>query len=106
MPKDRGNIKWISLMLPEHVVLLKEMWNEDNKRKPPVLDIQEAELINRELVAAIKNNCPVTVSFYDNGIVNVHEGLVQWDGYSSYIHLQINNGHAKKIAFQQITSVN
>jgi len=36
--KDRGNIKWTSLMLPEHVQMVKEIWKEEEKVQKPVLD--------------------------------------------------------------------
>ncbi|MDE1442222.1 YolD-like family protein, partial [Bacillus licheniformis] len=36
--KDRGSIKWTAMMLPEHVVLLRELESIQNKVKRPVLD--------------------------------------------------------------------
>lgn len=30
---DRGTMKWTTMMLPEHVKLLKEMWSQRMERK-------------------------------------------------------------------------
>ncbi|GGF15217.1 hypothetical protein GCM10010954_12290 [Halobacillus andaensis] len=35
---DRGKIKWTSLMLPEHVEMVKETYKEQNKVEKPLLD--------------------------------------------------------------------
>ncbi|GAB3805100.1 YolD-like family protein [Virgibacillus kimchii] len=67
MVQDRGNIKWTTLMLPEHAELLKELWEEDGKTHRPLLDPQEIESMNHELVKAFQQQCPITLSVYKNG---------------------------------------
>lgn len=48
MGRDRGTMKWASLMLPEHVKLLQHIWREDIKVNKPELDGQELALMNDE----------------------------------------------------------
>ncbi|GAB3801050.1 YolD-like family protein [Virgibacillus kimchii] len=59
MVNDRGNIKWTSLMLPEHVQLIKEMWEEDDKKEKPILDEQQIEEIIMKLRMALHDNLTV-----------------------------------------------
>ncbi|WP_010094532.1 YolD-like family protein [Ornithinibacillus scapharcae] len=66
MVHDRGSIKWTSLMLPEHVELLKSIWNEDKKIKKPVLDEQEIEVLNMLLIEAYEEKQPITITYYKN----------------------------------------
>ncbi|MGD7045763.1 YolD-like family protein [Jeotgalibacillus proteolyticus] len=40
---DRGTIKWTSLMLPEHVEMVKEIYKEQNKVDKPLLDEQQIQ---------------------------------------------------------------
>lgn len=48
--QDRGNKKWVAMMLPEHVALLRE-YGKDIKREPkPDLDEWDYDAINHTLV--------------------------------------------------------
>lgn len=76
MLKDRGSIKWTSLMLPEHVELLKNLWQEDKKTVKPILDEQELELLNERIIDAASSKKEVTLSVYENGIINKYCGVV------------------------------
>ncbi|MGE7184955.1 YolD-like family protein [Peribacillus sp. NPDC006672] len=45
--RDRGNIKWTNLMLPEHIKMLRNYFDEDYYDEPePVLDEQYLEEMN------------------------------------------------------------
>ncbi|MFC4557329.1 YolD-like family protein [Virgibacillus kekensis] len=66
MENDRGTIKWTSLMLPEHVELLKAMWEEDRITKKPLLDPQEIELLNVKLQNAYNKRSVINLTFYTN----------------------------------------
>ena len=43
MIRDRGRIKWVTMMLPEHVKLLREYNESLDKAEKPVLDEQKYE---------------------------------------------------------------
>lgn len=49
MLKDRGGIKWTSLMLPEHVKALREFDWDLTKIERPVLEEQQLEELNETI---------------------------------------------------------
>ncbi|QHE52944.1 YolD-like family protein [Pontibacillus sp. HMF3514] len=63
--RDRGNIKWTSLMLPEHVQILKEMWKEDERVEKGVLEEDQAVEIDFKLQMAIKDDLTVKVKYHN-----------------------------------------
>ncbi len=77
MVQDRGNIKWSSMMLPEHAELLKIMWAEDKKITRPLLDEQEKERLNKVIVLALKNQKIITVSAYHNNMIINYSGVIK-----------------------------
>lgn len=76
MLKDRGTIKWTSLMLPEHVELLKEMWRETEKVDKPILDPQELELMNEKLIKAYQEKLEIILTVYEDGLINKCKGMI------------------------------
>ena len=64
MIRDRGRIKWISMMLPEHVKLLRDWASEDEFEKEKQLDEQQLEQLNDTLLEAMEFNRPVTITYY------------------------------------------
>lgn len=76
MSNDRGTIKWTSLMLPEHVELLKKMWREDHKQIRPELDSQELELLNETLMLANEQQADVSLSIYKQEKIIVKTGTI------------------------------
>ncbi|WP_196493695.1 YolD-like family protein [Ornithinibacillus caprae] len=77
MVNDRGSIKWTSLMLPEHVQILKNLDQEDKKIQKPILDEQEFEIINQRLIEAATQGNHIELSVYENGVINRYTGLVR-----------------------------
>ncbi|AXI09308.1 YolD-like family protein [Oceanobacillus sp. 143] len=106
MTKDRGTIKWSSLMLPEHVELLKELWKEDEKVRKPLLDPQQIEIIHNDLMDAYHSERSVTISFYQNVAVSHLSGVItKLDQYRNSIILQTDDNERHIIPFQQIISL-
>jgi YolD-like protein len=63
--RDRGTIKWTSLMLPEHVKLLRQYLNEDYYNIPePILDEQQLEEINSLILEAMELNIPLSFTIF------------------------------------------
>ncbi|MBP1969117.1 hypothetical protein J2Z83_001220 [Virgibacillus natechei] len=58
---DRGTMKWTSLMLPEHIALLNDMWEEGKHQENPILDEQKLMEINSQLQRAIHNDLTIEV---------------------------------------------
>jgi len=76
MLRDRGTIKWNSLMLPEHVQILKEMWKEDEKQVAPELDDQALEELNDQCLEAYQENNVVTITQFKKGSFRSDKGTI------------------------------
>ncbi|MFC7060778.1 YolD-like family protein [Halobacillus seohaensis] len=66
-PNDRGTKKWTSLMMPEHIEMLQEVWKEDEKEKKAILDEQQIEENVFALHCAMKDGLPVKIKHH-NGV--------------------------------------
>ncbi|WP_270179177.1 YolD-like family protein [Alkalihalobacillus sp. CinArs1] len=78
MIRDRGNIKWTSMMLPEHVKELREWKEEDRRREQPELDEQKMEEMNDTICEAMAFHQPLTFHYFKNGTKNVLTGYVHY----------------------------
>jgi YolD-like protein len=64
--RDRGSIKWTSLMLPEHVRELRRYINEEYYDIPePSIDEQQMEEMNELILEAMEYNFPLTFIIYN-----------------------------------------
>lgn len=105
MLRDRGTIKWTSLMLPEHVELLKEMWQEDTKVQKPELDAQEIEMMNQQLYHAYHHKESVRLSVYKNGeIITITGHIKQMNQHTETIKM-VDGYTSRSIAFRDIIEV-
>ncbi|WP_158591788.1 YolD-like family protein [Oceanobacillus halophilus] len=66
MVNDRGTIKWTSMMMPEHINMLNQMWNEKEYKTKPIIDAQQLSEMNTKLQLAIHNNLTVRIKYYKN----------------------------------------
>lgn len=76
MLHDRGNIKWTSLMLPEHLVQLKEWKKEQYHDKKRDLTEWELEEIEQSIQRAFKLRKLVKLTLWDHNKLHDHTGLV------------------------------
>lgn len=88
--KDRGNIKWSSMMLPFHVDELIIYSQKDKKIQKPILDNQFLEEMNYIISEAFANKKKVIIIYYkDNNFIN-YTGLI--DKIDCYNHkILLNN---------------
>jgi hypothetical protein len=77
MVHDRGSIKWTSLMLPEHVELLKRIWSEDKKVIKPCLDEQELEVLNNRMLEAYFQKEVIQIEYYQDNQILEMRGLIK-----------------------------
>lgn len=75
--KDRGNIKWQGLMLPEHIQMLREWYKEDEEVKRPELDEFDLQLIQEELDIALKRKCEVLIETWREKQLFKHRGVIE-----------------------------
>ncbi|MEC1260406.1 YolD-like family protein [Bacillus swezeyi] len=78
MLKDRGNIKWVSMMLPEHVELLREYHESLQKHEKPILDEQKYEEFNDIICEAMAENRLLQFAYYRQGEVKTLVGRIHY----------------------------
>lgn len=64
--QDRGTKKWTSLMLPEHVEMIKQLWAEDDFEQRPILSDQQLEENEFLLQEALENDSIVQIKYFNN----------------------------------------
>ena len=84
--RDRGTIKWTSLMLPEHVEMIMRLWKEDERVEKGILDEQKAIEIDFLLQRALHDDLTVTAK--------VHNGF---DYDELYVKLEYVNKFERKV---------
>ncbi|MBU9714737.1 YolD-like family protein [Evansella tamaricis] len=75
--RDRGVIKWTSMMLPEHVQMLKKLSEEHQKIKPPEIDGQVLEEWSRTLAEAYQGESPLLITTVTAGRTETFRGFVR-----------------------------
>jgi|SRR5690554_393989 len=76
MIKDRGNIKWTSLMLTEHREKLEELYEHEKDIKKPLLDEQQLERLEHLTKEADREQLSVKLVYYQNHQVQEIEGRI------------------------------
>ncbi|MGM7721289.1 YolD-like family protein [Metabacillus sp. Hm71] len=107
MIRDRGNIKWTSMMLPEHVKLLRDWSEADTYQEKPELDEQQLEQFNEIICLAMEEHMELIFTYYQD---RFHQ---KCSGYVHYIDpiahtLQIvdeQSGQRFKLPFAAIVDV-
>ncbi len=100
--RDRGTIKWVSLMLPELVEWLNEAFIE--YRAKPLLDEQKMAEIDQTLKYAVQYRAPIEMTYYDDGeyrtVIGRLEKIDQWRGF-----ILLQNEDGSKISVRDIIDV-
>ncbi|MFP4660939.1 MAG: YolD-like family protein [Halanaerobiales bacterium] len=76
MIKDRGNIKWSSLMLTEHREKLEKLLQRDQDIEKPELDEQQLQEMDRSLKKALEFKQLIKVKYYKNHSFKEYQGKV------------------------------
>ncbi|WP_438316447.1 YolD-like family protein [Sporosarcina sp. FA9] len=105
MNRDRGNIKWTSLMLPEHLLELRKWTNEDTYTNRPELNEWDFQLIQEELELAFKRKCETLIKTWLNGKIIEYQGkILRIDFFKKAIVLEDSSG-IRKIPVVSIINV-
>jgi hypothetical protein len=78
MIRDRGNIKWTSMMLPEHVKILRELEVEQGYKTKPAVDEQQLEHFNEIIGLAMEENRELAFTYYEHHDFHVLKGRVHY----------------------------
>lgn len=76
MIRDRGNIKWNAMMLPEHVKKLREWKKQDEYEEKPELDEFTLQDISEQLIIAYENRYEVELKIWKNRHTYRATGLI------------------------------
>lgn len=106
MIRDRGRIKWVSMMLPEHVKLLREWAYEDTYEQRKLLDEQQWEAINELVLEAMGCKRSVAVTHFHNKRYEIVVGQIHhWDAIHETLHLMDHFGEAHCLRRSAIVDV-
>ena len=102
MLHDRGNMKWTSLMLPEHLVQLKEWKKEQYYDKKRDLTEWELEEMEQTIQRAFNFRKLVKLTLWDSNKLHEQVGLVTGtDKYKKELLLETDLS-IKRITFDMI----
>ncbi|MFD2133999.1 YolD-like family protein [Pseudogracilibacillus auburnensis] len=89
--QERGTMRWVSPMLPEHVELLKEVFVEYKEK--PILNEQKMNEIDQTLKYALKHQVNIEMTYYKEGeFLTLSGKLVRIDQRKGYIVLWNEDG--------------
>ncbi|MFE7060839.1 YolD-like family protein [Sutcliffiella sp. NPDC057660] len=104
--RDRGTIKWTSMMLPEHVKLLRDWTKEDLYETKPELDEQRLEEMNELFCEAMETGKEVTITYYEKRRYHLFVGAVHHlDAYQRRLHVVDKFGEASYLCLENILDI-
>lgn len=102
--KDRGELKWIPFLMPEHVALLKRYYAQIQKIELPDLDEQLLYLWQTELERAIREGDAVEVTVFEDGVTRSVRGYVHAIYYAER-EVELFDGAVRRIPFGHVLAV-
>jgi YolD-like protein len=78
MLRDRGNIKWQGMFLPEHVKALREHQLELKKKSKAVIDLQQIKLMEETIREAMEFNQALNFVYFRDGEHQLLVGKVHY----------------------------
>lgn len=107
MIRDRGSIKWTSLMLPEHVKELRSYIHEGYYDVPePSLDEQQMEEMNEMILEAMEFHLPLELTLYNNKRLITITGHVHYmDSVKKHFRILDKSGTLKIVPFSEVKGV-
>ncbi|MEJ6951671.1 YolD-like family protein [Natronospora cellulosivora (SeqCode)] len=105
MIKDRGNIKWSSLMLSEHRKELEKLYELDKSSfNKPFLDEQKLEEMNKVLEQAIHEKASLRIKYYNKGLYE-YFGIVEKYNYQTREVYLVNDKDKYKLKINNIVEL-
>ncbi len=103
--KDRGNIKWTSLMLVEHRKKLEKLKKSEGNKKRPELDQQIYEQFDYKIKLALKEKIEVKITYYYNkDYKNITSYIKGFNKQSN--SLKLANKKVSELSLKNIIDVN
>lgn len=106
MLRDRGTIKWTSMMLPEHLTQLKQDLMDVSKIEKPALDDQQIEEMDLLVSEALEFNKELKFKLFNNGFVENVTGRVHYINFEQQkLHVKDQNDNTVYINMNNIIGV-
>ena len=106
MIRDRGNIKWTAIMLPEHVAAVKQELINLEKVKQPILDEDRLTEIEMLIHEAMEYNLQLEFKLFKKGYI---ESIIGHTHFIDYIRKEFRikdrDDLIHNISFQKIVDV-
>ena len=100
--KDRGNIKWTSLMLVEHKRKLKQYKKVQYQKEKPDIDEQYLQKMNYQLGKALAENLQIKLVYFNKGKYNTLQGYVKKNTRNSKLLTVISEDRNLNIKLKNI----
>ncbi|AJD92016.1 hypothetical protein JMA_26990 [Jeotgalibacillus malaysiensis] len=105
--KDRGTIKWTSLMLPEHVEKLRDFFEyEYDQEKQPIMDENMMELIFLTIQESMEFGQQVELKVFKGHKKETVTGQVKMIEYQQRYIVIEEKEHESIIKFDEVVGVN
>jgi len=106
MIRDRGRIKWTSMMLPEHVRLLRDWKKEEQWEEKKEPDEQKLEEMDEIAQLALRHNKEVIVHYYiDHRYENVKGRIHSFDLLEKEVKILGSSGERIPIPVSSIDQI-
>lgn len=106
MIHDRGRIKWVSMMLPEHVRILREWAQEDRYETRKELDEQQLELLDEIISEAMEFDRAVSIIHYRHKQYALFVGHIhRCDPLNGQLYVVDHTREAHQIDLQSIRDI-
>ncbi|QPC46774.1 YolD-like family protein [Mangrovibacillus cuniculi] len=105
MIRDRGRIKWTSMMLPEHVKILREQQMRQNEQKQPELDMHMWEELNERLQEALDGQQLVTLTYFEGGYFQEVIGVVRKVDMLQRVLMLEGKTETRKVSMEKVTNL-
>ncbi|KIN41383.1 hypothetical protein B4071_4326 [Bacillus subtilis] len=106
MHRDRGAIKYTSIMLPEHLTQLKQDLIDVSKIEKPSLDDQQIEEMDLLISEALEFNKELKFKLFNNGFVENVTGRVHYINFEQQkLHVKDQNDNTVYINMNNIIGV-
>ncbi|HEY4554542.1 MAG TPA: YolD-like family protein [Bacillaceae bacterium] len=106
MIRDRGRIKWTSMMLPEHVKMLREWAEEDTRTEREEPDEQKLEQLNETAEEAMERGKEVSITHFSSGHYEEAKGRIHYfDALRQEFRIVDRDGAVRRISLGDIDQI-
>ncbi|MDQ0219075.1 YolD-like family protein [Peribacillus cavernae] len=104
--RDRGSIKWTSMMLPEHKKMLADLYEEQKHFTKPTLDEQKLEELNDIVRVALGHTLDVKVTFYRHqAFYSVKGQVAKIDELHKIVRIIDDSSAEHRVPFEDIVNI-